>query len=341
MAGTEGGAILVPLSEHEMTRLAHCEAVIKKGISTFVSVGAALTEIRELALYKAQFESFDTYVRERWGFSKQRAHQICSAAILSRMLRDTPTKSGESREILPINERQLRALSGVDEEHVPHVWDSAVDAAGGRIPTNREVEDAVRRFENEQPASSREALHSSKSVEWHTPPHILDAVRNTLGGFDLDPASCAEASVRVGAADWIGLPEDGLVAPWHGRVWCNPPYGTLDGHSQQAVWLQKAVTEVGRGACDVVAMLLNAHVGTKWFRTVWQYPVCILDDRVRFLRPDGKPGDTPTHGSVIVLVTLDPVEFESQFVKAMRGLGVVSLPTEFGDVVEVGELLDD
>lgn len=341
MAGTEGGTKLVPLSEHELTRLAHCESVIQEGLSTFVSVGAALTEIRELALYKAQFDSFDTYLRERWGFSKQRAHQICSAAIVSRILRDAPTKSGEPRDVMPTNERQVRALSDVPEEHIPHVWDAAVDAAGGRVPTNREVESAVKRFENEGPTSSREVLHSSESVEWYTPGYIIEPVRKTLGGIDLDPASCGDANMTIKAYSFIEPPGNGLFESWHGRVWCNPPYGKADGQSNQAAWLQKSMIEVDRGACDVVAMLLNAHVGAKWFRAVWRYPLCILNERVRFLRPDGKPGDAPTHGSVIVLVTNDPGAFESRFVKSMKGLGVVSLPTEFGDVVEVGEPIGD
>lgn len=337
MTGTEDGTKLVPLSAHELTRLAHCEAVIQQGLDTFVSVGAAITEIREHALYKGKYETFEAYLKERWGISRKRAYQLQAATTVSRILRDTPTKSGKPREILPDNERQVRALAAVPDERVPDVWDSAVDSAGGRVPTGREVEEAVERFESEQSKSSRRVLHSSESVEWYTPSYIIEPVRKILGNIDLDPASCDEANQIVKAAYWNTESTNGLLEAWYGRVWCNPPYGKTDGQSNQAAWLRKAIEEVGRGACEVVAMLLNAHIGTKWFRTVWQYPLCILDERVRFVGPGSTPGDSPTHGSVIVFVTRDNIAYEALMAEHLKGLGVVSFPTQFDNVVEIGE----
>jgi endogenous inhibitor of DNA gyrase (YacG/DUF329 family) len=38
------------------------------------------------------------------------------------------------------------------------------------------------------------ALRTTETSDWYTPPDIIDKARRVLGGFDLDPASCAEAN---------------------------------------------------------------------------------------------------------------------------------------------------
>lgn len=65
--------------------------------------------------------------------------------------------------------------------------------------------------------------------EWLTPPEIIKA----LGEFDLDP--CAPI-VRPWDTALMHYTEqdDGLSREWHGRVWCNPPYGP-----QTWTWLSR------------------------------------------------------------------------------------------------------
>lgn len=58
------------------------------------------------------------------------------------------------------------------------------------------------------------------SIEWLTPPAILQA----LGPFDLDPCAPSHRPWDM-AARHFTLEEDGLLQPWEGRVWLNPPYG--------------------------------------------------------------------------------------------------------------------
>jgi hypothetical protein len=98
------------------------------------------------------------------------------------------------------------------------------------------------------------AVTERSKDEWLTPQSLIHA----LGPFDLDP--CAPADDRrpwPTAAKHISLPEDGLAAAWHGRVWCNPPYGP---HTFK--WLEK-LADHGNGLA-----LIFARTETKGFHDV-------------------------------------------------------------------------
>lgn len=125
---------------------------------------------------------------------------------------------------------------------------------------------------------------------WLTPPAIL----NALGPFDLDP--CAPKVRPWDMAKVHYTREDnGLMKPWFGRVWLNPPY------SREAVKFLRRMTEHGVGTA-----LVFARVETEWFfETVWDCPkVCailFLEGRLCFCKPDGKPAANPA-GAPSVLV---------------------------------------
>lgn len=57
--------------------------------------------------------------------------------------------------------------------------------------------------------------------EWLTPPAILKA----LGEFDLDPCSPVNRPWDT-AKNHYTEKDNGLILPWSGRVFCNPPYET-------------------------------------------------------------------------------------------------------------------
>lgn len=114
------------------------------------------------------------------------------------------------------------------------------------------------------------------SDEWQTPWEIVHA----LGEFDLDP--CA-SNANHKAPDFYTKEDDGLALPWHGRVWCNPPY------SQPALYqFCEKMAKHGNGV-----LLIFARTGNK----VWQevvFPkataVLFLRKRVRFIDADGQQG---------------------------------------------------
>ena len=60
------------------------------------------------------------------------------------------------------------------------------------------------------------------SDDWYTPPWLFEAAGLV---FDMDVAAPVDPSRRTCPARAYLTPvEDGLVSPWHGLVWCNPPY---------------------------------------------------------------------------------------------------------------------
>lgn len=66
--------------------------------------------------------------------------------------------------------------------------------------------------------------------EWLTPPEII----KSLGEFDLDPCSPINRPWDTARKHYT-IEDNGLLMPWNGRVWLNPPYGNQIHH-----WLHKA-----------------------------------------------------------------------------------------------------
>ncbi len=62
------------------------------------------------------------------------------------------------------------------------------------------------------------------SNEWYTPSKYIEAAREVMGEIDLDPASSDLANQTVKASMYYSQQEDGLILPWHGNCWINPPY---------------------------------------------------------------------------------------------------------------------
>lgn len=64
-------------------------------------------------------------------------------------------------------------------------------------------------------------IQSRETDERYTPKWIFDALGVT---FDLDPASPPLGVSQVPTSAVWTKDDDGLTKPWHGFVWCNPPF---------------------------------------------------------------------------------------------------------------------
>lgn len=100
-----------------------------------------------------------------------------------------------------------------------------------------------------------------KNDEWLTPPEVMAK----LGAFDLDPCSPINRPWPTAGKHYTVL-DGGLQRPWHGRVWCNPPFG------REAIkWLRK-MAEHGNGIALIPARTETAM----FYETVWGVADAVL-----------------------------------------------------------------
>lgn len=105
--------------------------------------------------------------------------------------------------------------------------------------------------------------------EWLTPPEILAA----LGEFDLDPCAPRVRPWPMAKRHYT-LEDNGLLLPWQGRVWCNPPYGREIG-----AWMARCV-----GHANAIALIFARTETDQFFEYVWQvaHGVLFLRGRLNF-----------------------------------------------------------
>ena len=102
------------------------------------------------------------------------------------------------------------------------------------------------------------------SDRYFTSPEILDLVAAQWpDGIDLDPCWDPESIVQAAQVYDIRQGQDGLILPWFGKVFCNPPYSRPEG------WLQRAAQHARGGDGEVVALVLAAVGASYWRRLVW------------------------------------------------------------------------
>lgn len=113
-----------------------------------------------------------------------------------------------------------------------------------------------------------DVMFSSKTDLWETPQEFFDSLNNE---FDFDLDVCAMPK-NAKCKRYYTPEEDGLVQPWEGVCWCNPPYGREIGK-----WVRKALISSFLGA--TVVLLLPARTDTRWF-----HDYILHHGEVRFLR---------------------------------------------------------
>lgn len=125
--------------------------------------------------------------------------------------------------------------------------------------------------------TSHQRPNRGESDVWLTPPDIIEA----LGPFDLDPCAAVGQPWPTASVQYT-VDDDGLALPWHGFVWCNPPFGPDAG-----TWLARLADHGnGIGLCP-------ARTETRWFvAQVWQRAsgLLFLHGRPHFHHPDGTRG---------------------------------------------------
>lgn len=108
---------------------------------------------------------------------------------------------------------------------------------------------------------------------WLTPPKYIKA----LGEFDLDPASSINRPWDTAKIHYTVI-DNGLIQPWFGRVWLNPPYARK-GMDQ---WL-KLMCKHGNGCA-----LVFASTEVAWFKYIWAADALLFKEgRICFYDAEG------------------------------------------------------
>jgi len=149
------------------------------------------------------------------------------------------------------------------------------------------------------------------SDEWYTPPHVFAALGCT---FHMDVAAPRWNNTHVPAVR--SLHRDALDRPCTGFVWMNPPFG---GRNALGPWLDRFFDH-GDGIA-----LVPDRTSAPWFWEAWEKADLVLFTRkIRFLRPDGSEGVSPSNGTALMAV--GPRGVEALKRAATHGLGILASP---------------
>lgn len=133
------------------------------------------------------------------------------------------------------------------------------------------------------------------SDRYFTPSLVLDKVAEQWDSIDLDPCWDPECAVVAELVYDARAGQDGLVLPWRGKVFCNPPY------SDPAPWALRAVQHVAVSSGHEVILLVNAAPGSAWWaRWVWPHALACFPKRLKFGKPGGAaPTPNPTDSAIL------------------------------------------
>lgn len=126
------------------------------------------------------------------------------------------------------------------------------------------------------------------SEEWYTPPEFVDMARQVMGSIDLDPASNPVAQSWIRAKNFYTKNDDGLKKSWHGKVWCNPPYGNL---TQK--FIRKALDSPEIDQC----IFLVNRTGAAWYLDLLDCFAarCQVRKRISFIDQNGIQQSSPRY----------------------------------------------
>jgi DNA N-6-adenine-methyltransferase (Dam) len=147
--------------------------------------------------------------------------------------------------------------------------------------------------------------HTSDS--WITPRWLVDR----LGPFDLDPC---ESDPQPWPCARTGYKEHGLLRPWFGVVWCNPPYGRALKN-----WLNRMALHN-----NGIALVFARTETDAFFSGAWPFAsaMLFLRGRLTFAYPDGSlPRNNANSGGPSVLIGYGTTA--EQRLLACRDLGAV------------------
>lgn len=131
------------------------------------------------------------------------------------------------------------------------------------------------------------ALHSSASVMHYTPAYIVERAVQALGGaIWMDPASDIFGNATVRAKQFYSV--EGLVRPWHGPLFVNPPGRSDDNPGGASAWWHKLIAEWETAEREWSAVFVGFSLEilqtcqSKSYRHPLSFPTCVPKRRIKF-----------------------------------------------------------
>ena len=151
-------------------------------------------------------------------------------------------------------------------------------------------------------------------IENYTPAYIIEPVRETLGGIDLDPASCEYAQQTIKATEYFTEIDNGLDRPWHGKVFLNPPYKMPLIQDFTDKWIDELPN------MEATILLTNNNTDTRWFHKCAKSAkaLCLTLGRINFYTPEIKK-TMPTNGQAFFYYGDNLKQFAENF----RSIGLI------------------
>ncbi len=138
------------LSYDEQREREQLERLVERA---FYDAGRALKQLRDRRLYRNTHETFEDYCRERFAFTRHHVdYLVAGSQVVDNLMRtdcsqtDIPETRTNGSQILPTSERQVRALARLEPSQQRECWCQAVEAAGKKVPSGRQVKDVVDRI---------------------------------------------------------------------------------------------------------------------------------------------------------------------------------------------------
>ncbi|WP_416235769.1 hypothetical protein [Nostoc sp. UHCC 0252] len=156
------------LTDEEQSDRLHLERRVERAV---FEAGKALMELRDRRLYRSTHSTFEEYCKDRFGFQRRHPYRLIEAsAVFDNLMKmcpngtQTETESSDAEiyssgtqteneemcpigtQILPTSERQVRPITKLEPQQQWEVWQTAVEEAGGKVPSARVVGDVVQRI---------------------------------------------------------------------------------------------------------------------------------------------------------------------------------------------------
>jgi len=144
--------VVEELTEQELAERHRLEQKVER---TFVEAGKALRDLRDRRLYRDHYKTFEAYCQVRFGYTRRSVDYLIAGSGVVDNLNTRREQHQDaapemrknlSQKILPTKLEQIRSLNNLEPEQQCQVWEEAVEAAGGKVPSGRIVKGIVERL---------------------------------------------------------------------------------------------------------------------------------------------------------------------------------------------------